>query len=593
MKPTRNDWPAGEKAGTVKFIAQSMREMLANGAFASFRVTTLDIQTRIRELITLCGDVKQERIPLVSLEPCIEELQRSFDTDRVINQIAHDEIVLYKSLSMRSNLSEKNLDLYRRFLISVHNKISDKYKIAIQEMLISSLDTTKEKEKLRSLVNSYCSSVINSGYSREFVLQQVEERFFKHNIKKIEKRTLSRFFSKFDNVKRKYVVVVPIMPPVASYLEKVFTGSKSIIKNLNELSSDAEVALSGHPDHDECHKFSVWSVEALDPFVAMRNIDQTISTMAAMTYLGRRGIELEWRRHGYVKTVRAAAGAIVTNDQVSLQKLSSRLSRRLVNELVAPAQKILSEFSDESTERLFSAVNMSALARISERSENQLIALWSAIEVLLSDPPRGVPRVTHYVDMFTPCVCIKYVRQYIVAVYDELRVHYSKHLKSFFQSEGFDKNVDQYTNFSYLLFLPEHKNLHHKFCAPMLDNPLALYRLWKLEKNFSNPASYLESVNNHFQRVEWQLHRIYRTRNVIVHSGKIPPFLAPLSLNVFEYFRGAVGPIMGRASKSFGKSAIDQLVAEIKFDFQKRLSSVRAMGKAKDFTADDIMIFHR
>ena len=39
----------------------------------------------------------------------------------------------------------------------------------------------------------------------------------------------------------------------------------------------------------------------------------------------------------------------------------------------------------------------------------------------------------------------------------------------------------------------------------------------------------------HQKKVEWQIRRIYRTRNLIVHSGRSPIFLHALIENAHDY----------------------------------------------------------
>ncbi len=592
LRPPKNSWPAGEASASVLFIAQLFREMLTASTYESFRVSTLDIKSRIREMRSVLADIKQERIPIISIEPCLNELYYTISSDPIAEKIVGREIEMLMKAWPRDRISEKTLKLYSSFMLSLYNKLEKDYKSELEIGIIETSKLANQKDKIKSLVNLYCSLLINDGYSPDFILSKIQDRFFNKDIKKVERRTLARFFASFSNSEFTYQVFIPVSSHLGSYAEKM--GMNNMwVKPLTDLPSDAQVRFSAQKDFDNSNKYFVVQLERCDPYSALSIVNEILSSIVAMTYLGKRTVNLQWRKYGYVKLRKAAQGEILVNRQIVFQKKSNFLGTRIIKELTSTAKNILTEFNPQSMDRLLSAVNISALSRSSQRPENQLITLWSAIEVLLSDPPRGVPRIVHYVDMLTPCICIKYARRYIVAIVDELRVHHSKHLRDFFKRSEFEKDVDIYTNFTRLVFEDALKPLHQDFCAPMGSNPLALYRLWKLEKNFGTRGTFLKSLETHENRVRWQLHRIYRTRNSIVHSGRIPSFLSPLVMNVSEYLRGSLIPILNRASSLQTKADIDQIVSEIRFDYELIKSELNDGGSKSKFTQGELGKFHR
>jgi hypothetical protein len=566
--------------------------MLGASTYESFRVSTLDVKSRVRELATLVSDVIRDRVPIVSLDPCLEELSLELEANDVTHTSLASEATLLRSEWSAAGRSEKNIKLLQSFLFSVHDKLEVAYKGELEAAILAAAQEPNARDKCRRLVNSYCAMLINDGYSREYILNEVETRFFSQDIKKVEKRTLQRFFSKFNDVHHRFTVYIPVSKDLASYLERLEIRIATIAA-LGDLPDDAATAIKDHTDFSPSHQYLEVKTRDLDAYSALRRATEFLSSMVAMTYVGRRGVDFEWYPQGYVKLQRAKAGSLISNDQVAFRSRSSTLTRKVISQLKTQADHIMGEFTDESTERLLSAINISALSRSSPRPENQLITLWSAIEVLLSDPPKDTPRVVHYVDTLTPCICIKYVRRYIIAVFNELRLYHAKHIRMFFRKPEFDSTIDQYTNFTKLLYMAELKELHREFTAPMKDNPLALYRLWKLEKNFGDRVELRKSLAAHEQRVRWQLFRIYRTRNNIVHSGSIPTFLLPLVMNVYEYFQDSTGPILGRASAKDDESAIDQIVAEIGFDYKMMLSDLQKNDKRKQFTEVELLRFHR
>lgn len=227
-----------------------------------------------------------------------------------------------------------------------------------------------------------------------------------------------------------------------------------------------------------------------------------------------------------------------------------------------------------------SSINTSALARSSPNLENQLISLWAAVEVLLSDPSVGVARIVHYSDLLAPCVCAKYVRRYIIAIYDELLVSYRRKLTKIIGNLPTELGIDVYTKFTHIIFDDKYIDSKRELFAMCEGNPLALHHLWKLNKDFETPVALIESLASHEKRVYWQIHRIYRARNQLVHAGQAPAYLESLVLNLFEYYRSAIGSILNRASKEEAPSEIDQIVSEVAIEFKIYKRMINAMGSA-------------
>src|SRR5262249_20877998 len=159
--------------------------------------------------------------------------------------------------------------------------------------------------------------------------------------------------------------------------------------------------------------------------------------------------------------------------------------------------------------------------RASPNAENQLISLWSAVEVLLSEPPRDVARISHYCRMLIPCASLRHVRRQMVAAYDEMLVSYRRRFSEIVNSEPNDFG-NSHTNFAALLCLEENEPLRKRLMTLCKDNPLALHRMWKLRTDYKEPKSALRAISGHEKRVEWQICRIYRARNFLVHTGRIP-----------------------------------------------------------------------
>jgi hypothetical protein len=275
----------------------------------------------------------------------------------------------------------------------------------------------------------------------------------------------------------------------------------------------------------------------------------------------------------YVHRDRSSKGVLLKARNLPLNRetVSSGTSRRFGSPAGHYSKQVLSNFDQKSTGRIISCLRTSGLARTSTNIENQLISLWSAIEVLLSEPTGSTARIVHYVNVLEPLICLRYVRRQFVAVYESMLVAYRKQFKAITASETVMGEIDQHTRFAAIICLPQNEPLREQLLRLSADNPLALHRLFKLHKDFALPKGVIAALDGHEQRVKWQLHRIYRARNNLVHSGRSPSYLDSLVVNLDEFYRAALGTIVNWAGREKERSQIDQCVAEIglEFRFQK------------------------
>jgi hypothetical protein len=157
----------------------------------------------------------------------------------------------------------------------------------------------------------------------------------------------------------------------------------------------------------------------------------------------------------------------------------------------------------------------------------------------------------------------RHVRRQFVAVFDEMVVFYRRSFLNIVSGEKAAADHDHHTNFAAIMCLEENKSYQKQLCDLCSDNPLALHRLWKLYRDYGPHKNVLDAINGHERRVSWQLFRIYRARNNLVHAGRTPSYLDSLILNLAEYFRGAIAIIVHRANREDSESNLDQIVADI------------------------------
>ena len=85
-------------------------------------------------------------------------------------------------------------------------------------------------------------------------------------------------------------------------------------------------------------------------------------------------------------------------------------------------------------------------------------------------------------------------------------------------------------------------------------------------------------IQNHTQRVEWHIRRIYRARNLIVHTGKVPSSIERLVESSHSYFDTFVNIMMNLSIDKKQIRTIDHGIREIKIRNKMHLDSLHALS---------------
>lgn len=538
------------------FFAQLMVEMLTSTTFESFRVYSLDTKARLQEALQICSDVQRQRIPHPTLEPIAEELIWSLGKDPAAKFIADKEIYSVCQLLKTKGFSIGSAVAHFRL---IEKMISGTYKIRIEELILEKFSKSNEKIEIRKLSGFYCSHLINLGYSRQYILDRVMLYFFSTDIQRIGKSSLSRFFREFDGHEKKYTVTAAVTRDFAQYLERI--GQH--ISGVDEV--DFNFLMNMKLQDDDQHTQLVdFKCERLDPYGAMDACYQFLSAQRAISYLDPHGMHVGWSNTMYALRQRAKDGIFIAqSDFLSTRKFTTEQNKgnRAVN-ISRIARNMRENFDRQSTERLISSVKTASLARASGSPENQLISLWSSIEVLLSEP-RDQPRIVHYVALIVPCIVALHSRRQFRAILEELLIGHRRQFNSLLRSIPNYRDVIRDRIFAQIILLPEFEKERAQLTKILQNNPLALHRVWKLRNDYKDTKSTSRTIEDHFDRVRWQMHRIYRARNQLVHAGQMPSYLESIILNLMEYYRSAVSTIILRSRKEFDESDIDQTVSEI------------------------------
>jgi hypothetical protein len=498
VKPLRVpkfNWPDTEASRGILIFSQQMSEMLNPLTYESYRVYSLCTVSRLREALTVLDDVKQNRVNKLALDPVLAELVWSLGRDPVAGPSSRTEIASFVRLVDSKQYSLSELSAHIVLLLRLTEAT---YKQKLEGLLLDLFDKPKARNAFRRTIAFYCSHLVNKGFSKTYIARIVDTQFFSKPIKRTGAPALKRFFRAFKESGATHVVYAAVSESFGQFLAHLGFS----VAQPSALSRAITQAIESGIEFP-----SVVVAEriAFDSYAAADSFNETLTNVRALTYLAPSVMPCHWQPTMYVVRGRAKAGSVETKIDITFERdRRPQSSGRLVKGIRNYSMRILNNFDDRSTERLLASINTGALSRTSSSLENKLISLWSAVEVLLSEPQPGTARIAHYSKLIIPSICLRYVRLLFASVCDEMLISYRRKFKDIVFKETTVGGIDLHSRFAAILLMFAYKDLRQDLLTLCSSNPLGLHRLYRLNNEFGTPASALTSINSHEQRVEWQ-----------------------------------------------------------------------------------------
>jgi hypothetical protein len=585
MRKPPNKWPRTDTAEQVLFFAQLLREMISDDTYESFRVPSLGTIAKIRETKSVALDVSEGRVKATVLEPFRKELIKTLEIDPVVNILLGE-----KSLSSikRMASSGDSVGIYE-YLDYYDRKKIDGYYEELSYLILENIELCGCKSKLRLLCRLILSHILNCGYSRKKIRDDIYDIFFSLDVYRIDLRKIRKFLNIYTFTPIKYKVYCIIGTDYVRFLKE--SGFK-VLSDINELPKYVLIDTKKVSSGNKSPKILEIDILAYDSFDAAYRAFYILDSTQALGALVPHKFDFRWEDRCVVVPFGSNKAVIREQDTLPLHRktVANNTKRRAESSIRSYTKKIFSNFDDGSSEKILQSLRVSNLAHKSFSIESQLVDLWSAVEVLYGDPKSSESRIKHYTSMMLPAICLRYARRQAVALHSALVINYRTKLnKIIIRETVFNNKMDHHTRFAAILLMDENNFLQKELLDMCEDNPLARHRLAKFQKDFRTPKSALKTICAHMERVEWQINRIYRERNLLVHKGIRSPNAESLVINLNEYYMSCIGSMVSQANKEQMATRIDRISKDIRVEFDEYLMGLEKSKHQDRLEKEDVM----
>lgn len=532
-------WKDISACKNLLFFAQLVDELLFDYSIPSNRISTLNSHYLCLDALSAINGIDEHGVPEGTLKPIAEELYISLTKDPAFDLINNSPLryfVKYQNERYRisTSVSELNYDEIKKAILAIDSRFfeDNKYYETLKTRVMEKILSNEESDQLDlfRLVKSLLTELINLGYSQNYIKKVMSDVFWNSNSDIVSPNVINDFFSAFTFKKNNYTVVFIVNRGRISQ----FTDH---IENLSCIES-FEQRYESHAEKVFLQKnrnqaYLIIDRKALDPYQAAYSARLTLSINASLYRLNN---------HDYRYDINTAKCGVYSDSEffraeqeksaVSHVKMPSR--EQIVKNMEALEKAINNQRSVRERVALINAARFHSHSLDSISIENQLLDLWAIFESILDISNK------HTSDRIVQ-VCMYLVpilkRRYIYSLFSQFSIDFKN-----YNDEKYREIVGDSTDEAEIIqklcefvVLNEHKTDRDSFLTQCGDFPLFRERIEYYESVFSTPYDVYQFVEKHAERVKWQIMRIYRNRNLIIHNGDSMPYLALLVENLHSY----------------------------------------------------------
>lgn len=563
------------------FLVQLFEELLFPYSLDTYKPSATNVATLCLEAIKLIKAIDEELIDQSNLRHVIKELVLNLRKDQVAKSLISLDI---EGLINRLENEETKLHEVSILLKIIYSHINlQAYKKQTEKILLDIISSPKEKDKIRSLARSYITTLINIGYSTRYLRSALMMFFYTTKKNKVNgASSLKEFFNLFGGSKQKFSTVFKV--------NKLFDEIKDSCNILDmevktELDENMVKAAEdkGFQLQEGEHCLIIKDISAMDIFSARDLAESQINQMSTLSSFFHHEESTNWQPIALMIDKKFNKGRLLnkspnpmlmcsdTRIKSAAVKLNSFMNNFNLNEI-------------DSFKRFDRAMELHALALRSDSPDNQLLNLWISLETIVpSKLGRTKAKINNIIDSVIPFLSIIHIENLLNKItHDFILWDKDKFLKAISGIKG-DSRKEQLIK---LLVLPEYSKTKDQLFKDLEQFHLLRNRAFYFSNILSETSKIASLHETHNQRLDWQIRRIYRTRNMLVHSGEAPPYINILIKNLHDYFDTVINIISVLASDGNKINAIDQAFKYVELSYNDYLKMLKSSNEK--MTAENI-----
>ena len=575
-----NKWDDSAKTPALLYFAQLLEEMLFEYSLDTYKASVMQTGLLCAEALGTITAVENGTIKAPNVFHVTAELAANFERDTVAIALAPLPPSSFMPALKNPKTSLRELETVLELLaVQLSPR---KYRKKNEELIIETVKRGGSVAEMRRLIRSYVTTLTSTGQTTKYIYEKTKE-FFHYGPGRITgPDSLTEFFGLFPIDQLEYTVIFrvdQIFEHVAPAFDKMrlkITPTPPEGIDLLPYPAISSPALTGL-------YASIENVPARDPYSARDSAERLLKLSSTLLTLFHHKERPSWVQECVVYDNKAKTYYPINAPTNSMHKcadlLQSVASRRL--------QAFISDFSleEESFSKFVRSAQLHALAVGSNADENQILNLWIALESLVPSETKAddVSNIEHIVASLIPFLNFGYAERLINNLVKDLLEWNRNTTRTAFRSVPGTKFTEKLAR---ILALPEHAAERKRLEDSFKEFHLLKDRFTFFADMLASPKNVADALDAHKQRLEWQIRRIYRTRNIIVHSGTTPRYTKPLIEHTHDYLDTVLSTLVRLASKPKAIHSVGQGFKFIELRYMQYYSALSTKGAA--FTSANV-----
>jgi|SRR5690554_276509 len=559
------NWEEKEELIGQLFFAQRFYEMLFDYTLDTFKAPALNTPLLCKELLVTIRHVKKDDIDKNNISAILEELKWSFSKDLVSKSILDG-----RSKQYLEELDIKNLKEFTLKIELLHNKLnSEKYIIESKRLLSNLIKTNGSKKEIESISKNLLTSLINYGYHQTHLYFLVKNFYFSESpINSVDQ--IDDFLNLIDLQPKKYEITL-FGSPLFEVAKESCEGFGIFISNDIDLKEYWGKSLEFLQTKREKQFFiKVKGVIALDAYSAKENAESRINKVANLLAFYHHKRKMSWSDKSVVSYENEDGkftSHLISPSTPPILKGNDNKSN-LANEKLKLILSRLMVLKSDSFAKFNTVVDLHGIALTNKDIENQLLNLWIAIETLIPGEDKKT-KISSILKFLNPFLEYNYTTKVIESIKKSL-IRWDVEVFKSEMSKIDSENPFETNTFIQFLSCKEFESNRENLYSLLGREELLRYRVYRYSRIFNTAKNTRKAISAHRQKAFWHVRRIYRARNLIVHSGKNPGSIEVLVENLHNYLDLFLNQLIEFVIDDVQVTSIEQAIKEVQLLNERR-----------------------
>lgn len=568
LKPNLLKWKITDELNGLLLFAQLIEEMLFNYTIDSYKVPALNTKSRCFEILSAISDIKEERLQKGTLKPMLEELAWSLENDIVSQKMLGSNFQNHVIYLKSGKTNIYSLETRINYILKL---LGDRYLDQIKEEIKEILQKPTKKKQIEILTRLFVTELINEGFSESEIYHE-SKCFFFNSSKIVSIDIINDYFKKFSPKNKKWEVI--IKGETEFNLIKDFAKCNNI--KISPKTPKLKKNIKKEKDFLNKTENEVYiifnEIEAYDVHSAKIQANKILRTLSSLIEYHKHKSKLSWDEKAIVYNKLNNHFSIVGSSVKAVYKRPDKKDGQ-IPDLIKDTVGIFSQsaLNEKSRHKLLRSIGLHSDAISANNEENQLLTFWASLESLIpSSRDRG--KIEHFIEYLEPFLVSGYCKKHIYYLNKNLIVYDGMNKIISTVEEG-ESNFDKLAAIITLKEKYEYKR--DEIYSLIGNNVLLRNRVYSLMTKFCSSDSILKTIEEHKLRVIWHLQRIYRMRNLIIHSGSTLPYLGILVENLHAY-TDQILDLIGETIIYHGHlSSLDEIMLEVSLNNQSHIDLLK------------------